>query len=192
MSVPYAMDPPPVPAPVTVPRSIIHRPESVQDWGDQKANNLPESNELNDTTKISDQELYALLDMKAPLNQAPLATPQQIFHGPQSAQDWENQMAKIPDRYESNELNDTRKTTEEELSVPFAMSPPPVPAPPAVSHPIVHRPQSVQDWENQKARITNLYLSNELKDTMKIMQEQHGFKATYAAMSSNSFNSTQI
>lgn len=134
MSVPSAMDPPPVPAPVTVPRSIIHRPESVQDWGNQKANNLPKS----------------------------------------------------------NELNDTRKITEEELSVPFAMSPPPVSAPLAVSHPIIHRPQSFQDWENQKARITNLYLSNELKDTMKIMEEQHGFKATYAAMSSNSFDSTQI
>lgn len=60
------------------------------------------------------------------------------------------------------------------------MDPPEVQASLAVSRQIVHRPQSVQDWENQKAKITSLYESNELKATMKIMQEQHGFKATYA------------
>ncbi|MCJ1271319.1 hypothetical protein MMC22_011219 [Lobaria immixta] len=61
------------------------------------------------------------------------------------------------------------------------MDPPLARAPLAVSRqsrPIFHRPQSTQDWENQKAKIVDLYESNELKDTMKVMEEQHGFKAT--------------
>lgn len=180
MSVPFAMDPPPVPAPLTVPRPIIHRPESVQDWGNRKAKNtdLYESNELNNTMKITDQELFALL------------VPQQIFHRPRSAQDREIQpMAKTTDRYESNELNDTMRTTEEKLSVPSAMDPLQVQAPLTIPRSIIHRPQSVHDWENQKAKITNLYLSNELKDAMKIMEQQHGFKATYAIIPLHSVDS---
>lgn len=65
----------------------------------------------------------------------------------------------------------------------FAMDPPLARAPLPVSRQMLHRPQSAQDWENQKAKIAGLYESNELKDTVKIMEEQHGFKATYASSS---------
>ncbi|MCJ1428493.1 hypothetical protein MMC29_006403 [Sticta canariensis] len=37
-----------------------------------------------------------------------------------------------------------------------------------------HRPKSALGWENQKTKTTEFDGSNELKDTMKIMKEQHG------------------
>ena len=49
-----------------------------------------------------------------------------------------------------------------------------------MSQQVVRRPQSTQDWESQKAKIAELYESNELKETMKVMENKHGFKATYA------------
>ena len=41
------------------------------------------------------------------------------------------------------------------------------------------RPQSVQDWEDRKAAIVELYDSKTLKETMEIMENEHSFKATY-------------
>ena len=43
------------------------------------------------------------------------------------------------------------------------------------------RPEGPQDWEAQRAVITNLYITNglELDDLMKIMEDDHFFKATY-------------
>lgn len=75
------------------------------------------------------------------------------------------------------------------LLAPFTMNLPLVHAPLAVSRRIYLRPQSAQDWENQKAKITNLSGFNELKNTMKVLEEQHCFKATYA-IPSNSFDLT--
>lgn len=60
----------------------------------------------------------------------------------------------------------------------FAMEPTQAQPPLAVSRQNFLRPQSAQDWENQKAKVKNLDESNELRETMKIMEEQHGFKAT--------------
>lgn len=64
----------------------------------------------------------------------------------------------------------------------FAMEPTQVQAPLAGSRQNCLRPQSAQDWENQKAKIKNLYESNELKETMEVMEKQHSFKATYAML----------
>lgn len=45
----------------------------------------------------------------------------------------------------------------------------------------VRRPEGPQDWEAQRAVITNLYIAKdvELDDLMKIMEDEHFFKATY-------------
>ena len=45
----------------------------------------------------------------------------------------------------------------------------------------VRRPEGPQDWEAQRAVITDLYITKglELEDLMKTMQEEHFFKATY-------------
>ena len=58
-----------------------------------------------------------------------------------------------------------------------------VPTPLEESRQTFHRPKSALDWENQKTKITEIYGSNELENTMKIMKEQHGFQATYAMFS---------
>lgn len=42
----------------------------------------------------------------------------------------------------------------------------------------VVRPQSALDWESREQLITELYASNALKATMRIMEEDHAFKAT--------------
>ena len=45
----------------------------------------------------------------------------------------------------------------------------------------VRRPEGPQDWEAQRAVITDLYIAKdvELDDVMKIMEDEHFFKATY-------------
>ena len=45
----------------------------------------------------------------------------------------------------------------------------------------VRRPEGPQDWEAQRAVITDLYITKglELEDLMKAMEEEHFFKATY-------------
>ena len=42
------------------------------------------------------------------------------------------------------------------------------------------RPQSAKDWDAQKATITTLYASHQLKDIIAIMEDQYKFKATCA------------
>ena len=45
----------------------------------------------------------------------------------------------------------------------------------------VRRPEGPQDWEAQRVVITDLYVTKgvELEDLMKIMEDEHFFKATY-------------
>ena len=45
----------------------------------------------------------------------------------------------------------------------------------------VRRPEGPQDWEARRAVITDLYMAKglELEDLMKIMEDEHYFKATY-------------
>ena len=45
----------------------------------------------------------------------------------------------------------------------------------------VRRPEGPQDWEAQRAVITDLYIARglELEDLMKTMEDDHFFKATY-------------
>ena len=48
--------------------------------------------------------------------------------------------------------------------------------------PRLSRPQCAQDWEDRKAVIMELYESKTLKETMKIMEADHSFKATYVTI----------
>ena len=43
------------------------------------------------------------------------------------------------------------------------------------------RPEGPQDWEAQRAVITDLYVTKglELEDLMNLMEDEHFFKATY-------------
>ena len=43
----------------------------------------------------------------------------------------------------------------------------------------VRRPQCAQDWEPQKAAIVDLRMRMKLVDIMRVMEEEHLFKATY-------------
>ncbi|MCJ1460721.1 hypothetical protein MMC28_011103 [Mycoblastus sanguinarius] len=45
-------------------------------------------------------------------------------------------------------------------------------------HRKISRPQCSQDWEDRKAAIEELYTSKPLKDTMRVMEKDHLFKAT--------------
>ena len=45
--------------------------------------------------------------------------------------------------------------------------------------PLLSRPQCSQDWEDRKAVIMELYEFKTLKETMKVMEDEHSFKATY-------------
>ena len=45
--------------------------------------------------------------------------------------------------------------------------------------PRLSRPQCAQDWEDRKDVVMELYESKTLKETMRIMEEEHLFKATY-------------
>lgn len=43
----------------------------------------------------------------------------------------------------------------------------------------VRRPRCAQDWEDQRAAIVDLRMRMELRDFMRVMEEEHLFKATY-------------
>lgn len=95
----FAIDPPLVQVSHAVPRQSFYRPSSAQDWEYQqpKITDRYESNELNDFSKIAEEELLASFAMNPPRYQAPLMVcqTQQIIHHSQSAQGWNDQMEKI-------------------------------------------------------------------------------------------------
>lgn len=91
-------------------------------------------------------------------------------------------MEKITNHYESNERNEIMNNVKEESILSLATDLPLSQAPLEVTQQVFHRPRSAQDWETQRPKITILYKSNDLKETMRIMEEQHKFKATYECL----------
>lgn len=126
-----------------------------------------------------EEEPFLSFAVDPPSSQAPPAVTQHTFHRPHSAHKWKDQINKYADRDNSEVLDDSMHNMEAPF-VPFTVDLPPSQAPLAVTQQSFHRPQSAQDWENQKPKIAMLYKSNDLKETMRIMEQQHGFKATYA------------
>jgi len=61
---------------------------------------------------------------------------------------------------------------------PSSMLPPPL-----VNH-NPRRPLSVKDWEKQRAIIQRLYSAEnkDLQEVMEIMEQEHGFRATYICL----------
>ena len=55
--------------------------------------------------------------------------------------------------------------------------------------PTLSRPQCAQDWKDKDRKdiIMELYESKTLKETMKVMEKEHFFKATYVPTTSSFF-----
>lgn len=54
----------------------------------------------------------------------------------------------------------------------------------AYSFPVYEPPE----WNQHKELITELYKKMELKDVMKHMQDEHGFRASYVSATTNQFH----
>lgn len=168
---PFDVDAPLDQASIAESRQIFHRPQSTQDLENQNEK-ITHLYELEDTTEIVEEELFEPSAVDAPLYQAPFAESQRIFPRPQWTQDWESQIAQFSGCYEFNEPKTTTKLVEEQLFGTFAINPPLVQVPDAVSQQSFCRPQSAQNCEYQQPKITDRYESNELNEFLKIAEEE--------------------